>query len=56
MAAVVAEVGTGTNVTQSLVAPYERLMIGGDLKLKVGSAAGTNATVTAKIFYQPLPK
>jgi hypothetical protein len=46
----------GTNVTQVLVAPYERPMIGGNLKLRVGASAGTNATVTATLYFEPTPR
>lgn len=42
----------GTNVTQVLVAPYERPMVGGNLKLKVTAGAGTNATVTARFYFE----
>ena len=49
--------GGVTNVSGTvLVAPYERPMIGGNLKLKVGASAGTNATITATIFYEPTKK
>jgi hypothetical protein len=49
-------VGTGTNVTQYVVVPYERMMIGGNTKLYVAASAGTNATVTATIYYEPIKK
>jgi hypothetical protein len=50
--------GEGTNgvATTVLIAPYERIMAGGNLKLKVTALAGTNATVTAVIHYERSPK
>ena len=50
--------GAGTNVvaTTVLVAPYERIMAGGNLKLKVSASGGTNATVTATIYYERTAK
>jgi len=52
------EVGTGTNAvaTTVLVGAYEKPLIGGNMKLRVGAAAGTNATVTATLYYQRLPR
>jgi hypothetical protein len=46
----------GTNTTTMLTVPYERIMVGGNLKLKVTALAGTNATVTAVIHYERSPK
>lgn len=50
-----ADTRTTTNnvCTTILAVPYERYMIGGNVKLKVGASAGTNATVTATIYYEP---
>lgn len=50
--------GAGTNgvATTVLVAPYERIMAGGNLKLKVGASGGTNATVTATIYFERTAK
>lgn len=46
----------GTNVSTILTAPYERPIIGGNVKVKVtGTVANTN-TVVVTIFYEPLPK
>ena len=42
----------GTNTTTMLTVPYERIMAGGNLKLKVTALGGTNATVTAVIHYE----
>jgi hypothetical protein len=46
-----------TNYSTILTAPYERLMIGGTVKL---SAAGTkndgSNVVTARIFFEPVAK
>lgn len=53
-----ASVATGTNeATQVLMAPYERMMIGGNVKLSV-SPALTNATTTveAVLFYERAKK
>ncbi len=54
--AITAVTGTavGTNTTTMLVAPYERMMVGGNLKLCVTST--TNAVITAKLFYERSPK
>jgi len=38
-----------------LVAPYERMMIGGNSKLAVSGNA-TNCTVTATVYFEPLQK
>jgi hypothetical protein len=56
--ALTAATGTavGTNTTTMLTVPYERIMVGGNLKLKVTALAGTNATVTAVIHYERSPK
>lgn len=53
-----ADQGTGTNTVTgtAIAAPYERPMIGGNMLMKVTAAAGTNATVVATIFYEPLKK
>ena len=48
--------GTGTNVSQVLVVPYEKYLLGGNMRLKVGASAGTNAVVTARIYYTPTLK
>jgi len=50
--------GEITNVVNGVVAtlPYERMMLGGNLKLKVTAGAGTNATVQATIFFEPTKK
>ena len=50
--------GEGTNgvATTALTVPYERIMAGGNVKLKVTAAAGTNATVKATIYYQRTAK
>lgn len=46
----------GTNVSTILTAPYERPVVGGNVKIKVtGTVANTN-TVTVTVFYEPLPK
>ena len=52
------ETGTGTNAVASTIlsAPYERIMAGGNLKLKVSASGGTNATVTATIYYERTAK
>jgi hypothetical protein len=42
--------------TTALSVPYERIMAGGNVKLKVTAAAGTNATVKATIYYQRTAK
>jgi hypothetical protein len=48
--------GTNAVVTTVLSAPYEKPLVGGNLKLKVSAAAGTNATVTATLYYKRLPR
>lgn len=57
-AAATVYIGEITNAVSGtvLVAPYERMMIGGNCKLYVGASAGTNATVKATIYYEPLKK
>ncbi len=56
-AALITEGGT-TNVTAgtALVGAYEKPLVGGNIKLKVGAAAGTNATVTATLYFERLAK
>lgn len=54
--AAVTGTAVGTNTTQMLTVPYERIMAGGNVKLKVTAAAGTNATVKATIYYQRTAK
>ena len=54
--AAVTGTAVGTNTTQMLTVPYERIMAGGNIKLKVTAAAGTNATVKATIYYQRTAK
>ena len=54
--AAVTGTAVGTNTTQMLTVPYERIMAGGNLKLKVTAAAGTNATVKATIYYERTDK
>jgi hypothetical protein len=46
--------GTNAVVTTVLYAPYERMMVGGNLKMCVTST--TNAVITAKLFYERSPK
>ena len=54
--AAVTGTAVGTNTTTMLTVPYERIMAGGNVKLKVTAAAGTNATVKATIYYQRTAK
>lgn len=54
--AIVAGASTNAVAGTVLVVPYEKYLIGGNLKLKVGSSAGTNATVTATLYYERLPR
>lgn len=54
--AAVTGTAVGTNTTQMLTVPYERIMAGGNIKLKVTAAAGTNATVKATIYYERTAK
>jgi hypothetical protein len=54
--AIVAGASTNAVAGTVLVAPYERYMIGGNLKLKVSAGDGTNATVKAIIYYDRTPK
>lgn len=54
--AAVTGTAVGTNTTQMLTVPYERIMAGGNVKLKVTAAAGTNATVKATIYYERTAK
>ena len=54
--AAVTGTAVGTNTTTMLTVPYERIMAGGNLRLKVGASAGTNATVTATIYYERTAK
>jgi hypothetical protein len=42
--------------TQVLIAQYDRIMIGGDIRLKVVAGSAAANTVTAKIFYEPTNK
>jgi len=50
-------VGAGTNgVVQALQVAYDKHMVGGNLKLKVGASSGTNATVNCVIYYTRLPR
>jgi len=51
-------VGEITNAVAGtvLMAPYERMMIGGNLKLSVACVTNKIATVTATIYYEPLKK
>jgi len=51
--AAVTGTAVGTNTTTMLVAQYERMMIGGNTLLSV---SGTNATVTATIYYERLAR
>lgn len=45
-----------TNATQVLVAHYERIMVGGDIRLKVVSGSAAANTVKATIYYEPTRK
>jgi hypothetical protein len=45
-----------TNATQVLVAQYDRIMIGGDIRLKVVAGSAAANTVTAKVYYEPTRK
>jgi hypothetical protein len=47
---------TNAVTTTILAAPYERPLVGGNIKLKVGASAGTNATVTATLYYERLAR
>ena len=51
-------VGTGTNAvaTTVLVGAYEKPLVGGNTKLKITALGGTNATVTATLYYERLAK
>lgn len=59
--AIAAVVGSGSDaltnlVTTVLSAPYERILIGGNVKaICTGAWTGTN-TVTVRLFYEPLKK
>lgn len=57
-AATAGDTGAITNGYAStvLTVPYERPLVGGNIKLKVGASAGTNATVTATFYYERLPR
>lgn len=55
--ALAASVIAGTNAPGTVLSiPYEKPLVGGNLKLKVGASAGTNATVTATFYYERLPR
>lgn len=45
-----------TNATQVLVAHYDRIMIGGDIRLKVVAGSAAENTVKATIYYEPTRK
>ena len=53
----VAASGT-TNVLQQVVVPYERMMIGGNSRVKITQGAVTGLTNTLKVvvFYEPIKK
>ena len=42
--------------TQVLIAQYDRIMIGGDIRLKVVAGSAAANTVTAKVYYEPTAK
>lgn len=43
-------------VGQILVAPYERILIGGNVKAVLIGASGATNTVNIRLFYEPLPR
>jgi hypothetical protein len=49
---------TATNAvsTQVLVSQYDRIMVGGDIRLKVVAGSAAANTVTAKVYYEPTRK
>lgn len=42
-----------TNATQVLVAQYDRIMLGGDVRLKVVAGSAAENTVKATLYYEP---
>ena len=50
--------GAGTNGvgTTVLAGVYEKPLVGGNTKLKISAGAGTNATVTATLYFERLAK
>jgi hypothetical protein len=50
--------GAGTNAvaTTVLVGMYEKPLVGGNTKLKITALGGTNATVTATLYFERLAK
>jgi hypothetical protein len=53
---------TGTNTTTVLMAQYERMLIGSNVRISMSGIGGiwsgataTNNTVTVRIYYKPLP-
>jgi len=48
--------GTNAVATTILTAPYERIMLGGDIRLKVVSGSVAPNTVNARIYYEPTKK
>ena len=56
MTAVVAVGSTTNDVTTQIVVPVERIMVGGNVLVKVNASAGTNATVKAIFYFEPTDK
>jgi hypothetical protein len=56
--AIVSTTDASTNAvaTTVLVGAYEKPLVGGNTKLKITALAGTNATVTATLYYERLAK
>jgi hypothetical protein len=48
--------GTNEYAKTVLVAPYERIMVGGDIRLKVVSGSAAANTVKATVYYEPTRK